>query len=120
MGTRDRPVSLKSSKKPRIGEKGRKENKSRVEKSWKRNCRKAKKFGNKIKEKAKAIYHFGKNILKGKLARKKTKTLVDLNIKGDSKWQNTKTTTSSIKGRKGMGISYKGNGEITVKFGYMF
>ena len=86
---------------------------------------------NKLKKGAKNLYEKGKKVVKKvidkgkellnkKIQWKKTKTLANLNFKGDYKWQKTATAAKQIKGKKGLKISYKGSGQITLKYGYWF
>ena len=46
--------------------------------------------------------------------------MANFNFKGDYQWQKTRTQAKQIKGNKGLEISYKGSGEITLKYGYWF
>ena len=46
--------------------------------------------------------------------------MANLNFKGDYKWQKKGNTAKQIEGNNGLKISYKGSGEITLKYGYWF
>ena len=80
----------------------------------------AKQIYDKGKKYVKKVIDKGKALLNKKIQWKKTKTLANLNFKGDYKWQKTATAAKQIKGKRGLKISYKGSGQITLKYGYWF